>query len=298
MLSLSFLAGIICALAALVLLLPWLRTIPGFTSLPVLPWQAGMIALVALVAVLALSRNLIPSTQPLAADGPPEGPPVRTRTAAGTEQAWGDVAAAATQGLGAIRAAGAKSGSGAESMDAAIVSLQVRLAKDGGSADDWELLAKSYDFEGRPEAAAKARAHQIPAASMPEGAAKDFRGAAASATAPVAVSGEVTLAPSLRSRAPSGATLFIIARSLDSPGAPVAVIRSVVGSWPQTFTLDDGQAMLPARNLSSVGRVRIEARVSQNGQALAARGDLQGISPAINPRAGGVVKIAIDKVVP
>jgi hypothetical protein len=296
-LSLSFVAGIICALAALVLLLPWLRTIPGLASLPVLPWQAGMIALVSLATVLALSQNLIHSKQLLAADGPADAAPASTRPAGGTEQAWGDVAAAATQGLGAIGVAGAKSGSGAESMDAAIASLQARLAKDGGSADDWELLAKSYDFEGRPEAASKARSHLIPVASMPESAAKDFSGAA-SATAPVVVSGEVTLAPSLHARAPSGATLFIIARSLDSPGAPVAVVRGTVGSWPQTFTLDDSHAMLPARKLSSVGRVTIEARVSQNGQALAARGDLQGSSPAINPRAGGVVKIAIDKVVP
>jgi predicted Zn-dependent protease len=47
-------------------------------------------------------------------------------------------------------------------MSSAIASLQARLAKGGGSADDWELLAKSYEFLGRPGEASKARAHQLP----------------------------------------------------------------------------------------------------------------------------------------
>ncbi len=48
-------------------------------------------------------------------------------------------------------------------MNDAIASLQGRLAKGGGSAADWELLAKSYEFLGRPADAGKARAHQLPA---------------------------------------------------------------------------------------------------------------------------------------
>lgn len=53
-------------------------------------------------------------------------------------------------------------GSAGGSMAAAIASLESRLAKGGGNADDWELLAKSYEFLGRPSDAAKARARQIP----------------------------------------------------------------------------------------------------------------------------------------
>ncbi|MFG9976514.1 hypothetical protein ACG3QR_32660, partial [Pseudomonas aeruginosa] len=47
-------------------------------------------------------------------------------------------------------------------MDAAIASLEGKLAKGGGSPDEWELLAKSYEFLGRPDDAKMARAHQLP----------------------------------------------------------------------------------------------------------------------------------------
>jgi len=91
--------------------------------------------------------------------------------------------------------------------------------------------------------------------------------------------------------------LFIVAKSVDSPGAPVAVYRGSVGAWPVTFTLDDSQSMLPGRNLSSAGRVTIEARISQSGQAVPASGDLRGSSGVINPADRHPLKILIDEVI-
>jgi cytochrome c-type biogenesis protein CcmH len=195
-------------------------------------------------------------------------------------------------------------------MGNAIASLQARLAKGGGSADDWELLAKSYEFLGRPEDASKARARQLPAlpsgtdepAVMP-GATPVAAAPALSADSPLAkakgaaVSGEVSLAASLRAKAAAGATLFIVAKSVDSPGIPVAVFRSSVGTWPVKFTLDDSQSMLPGRNLSSAGRVTVEARISQSGQPLPAAGDLQGSTAAVNPADHQPLKILIDRII-
>jgi cytochrome c-type biogenesis protein CcmH len=184
-------------------------------------------------------------------------------------------------------------------MDTAIANLQARLAKGGGTPGDWELLAKSYDFLGRPADAAKARAHQLPA----PGAAPDAASGAAAATKPgaaptaVAVSGEVTLDPALSGKVAAGDILFILAKSVDSPGAPVAAIRSAVGKWPLAFTLDDSQSMMPGRTLSSAGRVTIEARISKKGQPLAAPGDLQGSSGPIDPAAHKPLQIKIDRVI-
>ncbi len=193
-------------------------------------------------------------------------------------------------------------------MSAAIASLEARLAKGGGSADDWELLAKSFDFLGRPEDAGEARAHQLPpvppdgmeAAGVPAAGGPAAVGPASSVAAGsgIAVSGEVSLAPALRAKAAAGATLFIVAKSVDSPGPPVAVFRGSVGAWPFKFTLDDSQTMLPGRNLSSAGRVNIEARISQSGQPMPAAGDLHGSSGAINPAEHPSLKIVIDQVVP
>jgi cytochrome c-type biogenesis protein CcmH len=112
-----------------------------------------------------------------------------------------------------------------------------------------------------------------------------------------AVSGEVSLAAGLRAKAAAGATLFIVAKSVDSPGIPVAVFRSSVGTWPVKFTLDDSQSMLPGRNLSSAGRVTVEARISQSGQPLPAAGDLQGSTVAINPADHQPLKIVIDRII-
>jgi cytochrome c-type biogenesis protein CcmH/NrfG len=49
----------------------------------------------------------------------------------------------------------------AQSMDAAIARLEARLAREGGSDADWELLAKAYEFLGRSEDAKRARAHAV-----------------------------------------------------------------------------------------------------------------------------------------
>jgi cytochrome c-type biogenesis protein CcmH len=177
-------------------------------------------------------------------------------------------------------------------MSAATASLEARLAKGGGSADDWELLAKSYEFLGRTADADKARLRQLPSATA------DAAGfAPGTAHSSVSVSGEVSLAAALSAKASSGATLFIVAKSVDSPGAPVAVLRASVGSWPVKFTLDDSQSMLPGHNLSSAGRVTIEARISQHGQPLPAAGDLQGSSGIINPADHVALKILIDRTI-
>ncbi len=197
----------------------------------------------------------------------------------------------------------------AGSMNTAIASLEARLAKGGGGSDDWELLAKSYEFLGRPEDAKKARARQLPPVPQEENSSMDTLASAPLAAAiriPTSstnaagtntISGEVSLASTLSGKAAAGATLFIVAKSVDVPGPPVAVIRSTVGTWPVKFTLDDSQSMVPGRNISSAARVKVEARISQSGQASPSAGDLQGSSEIIKPTDHPVIKIIIDKIV-
>lgn len=56
--------------------------------------------------------------------------------------------------------AGAADGTDAGSMEAATLALKTRLATQGGSDEQWELLAQSYDFLGRGEEAVLAREHK------------------------------------------------------------------------------------------------------------------------------------------
>jgi cytochrome c-type biogenesis protein CcmH/NrfG len=317
-----------------------------------------------------------------------------------------------------------------QSMDGAIAALEQRLAKGGGSDADWELLARSYEFVQRPEAAAAAREKRLlpgagvtlapSAPSEPSAAARklitsadaarnrhdlaaaaaDYRqlatmqemtadtwadyadvaaglngnslagepekylqaalrldpqhpkalwlegslqhetgqytqavttwqklagvlgpdspdakviaanlaedqrlaGPAPAAVAiagagGVAVRGEVLLSDALRPRVSSGLTLFIVAKSVNSPGPPVAILRTTTGNWPVTFELTDALAMMPDRKLSTAGLVTIEARVSKSGQAMPQSGDLLGVTAPVDPAAGKPVRIVIQQVV-
>jgi cytochrome c-type biogenesis protein CcmH len=120
---------------------------------------------------------------------------------------------------------------------------------------------------------------------------------AAPAAGAVSVSGEVALSDAVRSRAAAGLTLFIVAKSVDQPGMPVAVLRTTTGQWPFRFRLDDSLAMMPSRALSGAGRVTVEARISKTGLATPTTGDLQGTSGVIDPKAGRPLRIVIDRVV-
>ena len=307
--ALWFLAGVCFTLTSIILLLPWFRTIPGLGSLPALPWQVGIAAVATAGAVVGLCVWLQPANPAaapqVAATTAGTGKTVATGSAA---DSWAGISNALGRGTAAMNnttpsAPNGPAKTAASPMSSAIASLQARLAKGGGSADDWELLAKSYEFLGRPAEAAKARAHQLP--PLP---ADDAASSAAPATSPAmasgpavasgaAVSGEVALAPTLKAKATAGATLFIFAKSVDSPGAPVAVFRTTVGGWPVKFKLDDSEAMLPGRNLSSARRVTVEARISQSGQPLAAAGDLQGTTGVIDTTDRKPLTVLIDKVV-
>lgn len=110
------------------------------------------------------------------------------------------------------------------------------------------------------------------------------------------VSGEVTLGGALDSKVSAGMTLFVVARSLSSPGAPVAVLRTRTGAWPISFRLDDSLAMLPDRKLSMAGQITVEARISQSGTAARAPGDFASQPATVDSRSDQAVHLVIDHI--
>jgi len=145
--------------------------------------------------------------------------------------------------------------------------------------------ARPANGSSNGQAAATNGSNKAPAAGAP----------AASGTGNAEVSGTVELTSRLARQAKSGAILFIYAKQPNAPGPPVAVLRLRAEHWPVTFTLNDGNAMVPGRNLSNANTVQIEARISKNGDALPASGDLVGSVTSVNPRDGHPVKISIDR---
>jgi len=409
-----FLAGMLAAFAATFVIFPWLRErsrAPWFAALP--KWVLAS----ATLAVASAAGLYLWLASPQAAK----------KSAAGI-----------ASGAGAIAAHVNSSSQPADAMDNAVSGLESRLAKNGGSDADWELLAKSYEFIGRPADAAAAREKRLPQstgaattaalrdalallAPKPLSAAarnliasadaarhkSDFAAASADyeqlvrmqemtadtwadyadvtaslngnslvgepekylqaalslnpqhakalwlegslqheageyaqavsvwkklaivlgpdssnakfvaanlaedqqlaeSRAPdltmarasgVAVRGEIVLSDALRAKVPAGLTLFIVAKSVDSPGPPVAVLRTTTGSWPVKFELNDTLAMFPERKLSTAGKVTVEARVSKSGQATPQTGDLLGVTNPLNAAEGKPVRIIIERVI-
>ena len=113
----------------------------------------------------------------------------------------------------------------------------------------------------------------------------------------VAISGTVTLAPSLAAKGASTDTLFVFAREVNGPPMPVSIVRATKKELPFMFRLDDSTSPMPSRKLSDVGTVVIVARLSKSGEAMPKSGDLQGISEPMKPGANKVT-IVIDREIP
>jgi cytochrome c-type biogenesis protein CcmH len=112
-----------------------------------------------------------------------------------------------------------------------------------------------------------------------------------------AVSGTVTLSPSLASRAAPTDTVFVYARAAEGGRMPLAILRAQVKDLPLAFKLDDTLSMSPSARISGVKDVVVTARISRTGSATPQSGDLEGASGAVSVGTEAL-KIAIDRALP
>ena len=120
----------------------------------------------------------------------------------------------------------------------------------------------------------------------------------APAAAPAQVTVSVSLAPSVQGRIAPEDTVFVFARAVSGPAMPVAAVRLTASQLPASVTLDDSHAVMPMARLSQFPEVRIEARVSKAGNAIAQPGDIKGEVTGIKVGAGQPVSVTIDTVIP
>ena len=76
----------------------------------------------------------------------------------------------------------------------------------------------------------------------------------------------VELAPGLQGKVRPSDSVFIFARAINGPAAPLAVKRITVADLPADVELSDADAMMPQLNLSNFAQVQLVARVSRAGQ--------------------------------
>ncbi len=114
-------------------------------------------------------------------------------------------------------------------------------------------------------------------------------GTSAAAPAGATVAGRVSLASALGSR--SGVALFIIARN--QAGQIVAVRKEERPGLPLAFSISAADAM--TEGTSFEGRLDLTARLSQTGDAIPAKGDLEGMAKGVLAGAQDVA-IVLDSV--
>lgn len=110
------------------------------------------------------------------------------------------------------------------------------------------------------------------------------------AAAGAAIAGRVELSPSLAGR--SGAALFVIARSAKTQQI-VAVRKEEVRRFPLSFSISSADAMTAGTSFE--GPLDITARLSQSGDAVPAKGDVEGVARGLAPGARDV-RIVLDSV--
>jgi cytochrome c-type biogenesis protein CcmH len=168
-----------------------------------------------------------------------------------------------------------------------------------GAIRQWEkvqtLLAPGSE-EARAVGDSIAKARELAAAQPAAKPAAKAPGGVASGPA-ARIAGTVSLAPALAATAAPTDTVFIFARAVGGPPAPLAVLRRQVKDLPVKFTLDDSMAMAPNLKLSGFAEVVVSARVSRSGNATPQSGDLQGLSKPVKVGATGV-SVVIDTAVP
>ncbi|OZY42332.1 c-type cytochrome biogenesis protein CcmI [Pseudomonas fragi] len=116
-------------------------------------------------------------------------------------------------------------------------------------------------------------------------------------TAPVAkamasIKVSVDLADSVKASALPGDSVFIFARAVSGPPAPLAVKRVTVADLPITVELGDVDAMMPQLKLSNFPEVQLMARISRAGQPTA--GEWVGRSQPLSSSTKELQQLTID----
>ncbi|HJW45376.1 MAG TPA: tetratricopeptide repeat protein [Lysobacter sp.] len=107
----------------------------------------------------------------------------------------------------------------------------------------------------------------------------------------------VTLAPELKAKIGPNDALFVIARQPSGAPMPLAVKRLPANDFPVTVELGDGDSLMPTMKLSQAGNVELVARISRQGVANRAAGDLESAPQTAQAKAGARYDVRIDRTV-
>jgi len=165
--------------------------------------------------------------------------------------------------------------------------LASRLEENPEDADSWLLLARSYKHLNRIDDAIGAYTHaealgqfdaDLSALSNVDNSSAKY------AANDSRIYGNVELADEAVSVVQPTDTVFIFAKAVNGPPAPLAVLQRPAAELPIDFLLNDSQSMIEGMKLSDFDEVIVTARITRGGDATVA---LQGLEAK-----SGLVRIA------
>jgi cytochrome c-type biogenesis protein CcmH len=107
---------------------------------------------------------------------------------------------------------------------------------------------------------------------------------------------KVTLSPALQKQVKEGDSVFIYAKAQNGPRFPLAAARRSAAELPLELTLDESSAIMPNTTLANFATVKVGARISHSGNAIAAKGDLIGEVDGVKVGDDKTIEIVIDKI--
>ncbi|MGK7295174.1 MAG: c-type cytochrome biogenesis protein CcmI/CycH [Candidatus Wenzhouxiangella sp. M2_3B_020] len=113
----------------------------------------------------------------------------------------------------------------------------------------------------------------------------------------VSVAVNVSLDSALSGSISGSETVFVFARAVNGPPAPLAVKRLPASTLPATVVLSESDSMAEGLTLGTFPQARVVARLSRSGNVIASPGDLEGSSEPFAPGSTGHIDIVIDRQV-
>jgi cytochrome c-type biogenesis protein CcmH len=108
------------------------------------------------------------------------------------------------------------------------------------------------------------------------------------------IAGQLRVADKIKDKVKDGDVIFIVVRSADQPGPPLAVRKIVASTFPMLFSIDGRDAMMAGTKMS--GRVTVSVRVDKDGDAISKNpGDVTGVSAPVVPPTDKLV-VTLDTV--
>lgn len=174
---------------------------------------------------------------------------------------------------------------------------------DGGS---WLLLARSYKHLNRMDEAIGAYEHaaklgqydaDLAAISGGDVAAQTAisGGEVAAPASPAQIFGNVKLSPAASAIVLPTDTVFIFAKAVNGPPAPLAILQRPASELPMDFLLNDSQSMIAGMKLSDFDEVVVTARITRDGSAMVALQGLEAKSDTVLVAENRHLNLIIEK---